>query len=103
MENASVPFWPTRHSQRVVAQAGWHTVHRLGADEDEVIVEPMTTSLDSERLAVVEIDPQRALEIRIELREMGIHSGTVYGDLSSICREIEYDSRCIVFSQATSG
>ena len=93
---------PTRHSQRVVAQSGWHTVHPLGTDENSRVVEPMNTSIDTERLAVVEIEPQRALEIKIDLRQMGIDSATVYGDLPSICREIEYDSQYVEFSEAPS-
>jgi hypothetical protein len=85
---------PARHSQRVVAQAGWHTVHPLGTDEESTHVEPMNTLKDpSDQLVVLPIDPERASDIRIELKDMGIDSATVYGDLSSVCREIEHDSR----------
>jgi hypothetical protein len=57
-----------------------------------VLVEPMNSLKDdSERLTILAIDPQRTKDIRIDLRDMGIHSATVYGDLSSVCREIEND------------
>lgn len=81
---------PSRHSQRVVAQAGWHTVHSLpGAEDDSVRVQPMNEADDAKRLTSVTIEPQKARAIKRELWDMGIHSATVYGDLTSVCREIQ--------------
>jgi hypothetical protein len=52
--------------------------------------EPMQAS-ESEVLTVLRIKPTQAQTIKLELRTMGIHSATVYGDLTSVCREIESD------------
>jgi len=84
---------PSRHSQRVVAQAGWHTVHSLaGLDENSTLVKSMNDSEeDSARLKIIVIDAHSRRSIRGELRAMGIEAATVYGDLSSVCREIEND------------
>jgi hypothetical protein len=83
---------PTPHSRRVVAQAGWHTVHALVLNRREVgKPQPMTETEDTAHLVGVLIEPTKAQEIKKELREMGIHAATVYGDLTSVCREIQDD------------
>ena len=86
-------FPAIRHSQRAVAQAGWHTLHSFrGLNEDGLTAEPMNCLKDdSERLSVLGIEAQSAKKLRIELRDMGIHSATVHCDLASVCREIERD------------
>ena len=71
---------PVTHSYRVVAQAGWHTVHPFG-----------TTQVALLRLASVNVAPDKAGDIKKELRNMGIHAATVYGDLTSVCKELQDD------------
>jgi len=89
---STVILQPSRHSQRVVAQAGWHTVHSLTATEDPAArVPPMNESEDAKCLTSIMIEPTKARDIKHELRNMGIHSATVYGDLTSVCREIQDD------------
>jgi hypothetical protein len=51
----------------------------------------MNEAEDAAFLTVIAIEPQRARAIKRELRYMGIHSATVYGDLTSVCREIHDD------------
>ena len=83
---------PTRHSQRVAAQAGWHTWHPIYEKDQRLFVQSMDeTEDDSARLVRVAIDPAKAHDIRDELKNMGLHSATVYGDLTSVCREIQDD------------
>jgi hypothetical protein len=89
---------PGRHSQRVTAQAGWHTVH--GLDENHQIL-PMNISIrhfmecvwqappkpntsrqifqmdfHSERLTKVSVNRDQAKTIRAELKDMGIDHAT---------------------------
>jgi hypothetical protein len=91
-QKATVVLNPSSHSQRVVAQAGWHTIHSPTEGEDQaVVVQPMNEGADAKRLTVLSIEPKKAKDIKLELRTMGIHSTTVYGDLTSVCREIQDD------------
>jgi hypothetical protein len=81
---------PVRHSQRVAAQAGWHTVHHAVGEDKNTSVRPMNrTDGDSGRLVLVSVHPNNAGDVRRELKDMGIHSATVYADLSSLCKEIQ--------------
>jgi hypothetical protein len=83
---------PTPHSQRVVAQAGYHTVHSLLRNDGGVRVQSLENSPgDCKRLTLVTIEPTKAHNIRWELQDMGIHAATVFGDLASVCREIQDD------------
>jgi hypothetical protein len=88
---------PVSHSHRVVSQAGWHTVHDLGmiTDDPNIVVPnqvlPMNETEDSSRLIAIPINPESVGKIKAELRNMGINAASVYGDLASICREIQND------------
>ena len=86
----TVIYQPVGHSQRVMAQAGMHTVHSLL----EGRVCPMEELFDdSERLVKIPVDPAQAGAIRRELRSMGIRGATVYGELGSVCKEILDESQ----------
>jgi hypothetical protein len=75
---------PVRHSQRVAAQAGWHTVHHAFSEDKSALVRPLNkTDGDSGRLVLVSVHPNTTKGVRRELRDMGIHNATVYADLSS--------------------
>jgi FRG domain len=80
---------PGRHSQRVTAQAGWHTVHEL--DENEQILPLNEADFHSERLTKVSVNRDQSKLIRAELKDIGIDHATVYGDLTSVCRAIQDD------------
>lgn len=81
---------PVRHSQRVAAQAGWHTVHQVFDQDKNALVKPMNKmENDAARLVLVSVHPNKIADIRRELKDLGIHSATVYADLSSLCREIQ--------------
>jgi hypothetical protein len=73
---------PARHGHRVVAQASWHTYRQSRNSKVEMLVKPSAT---------IQISPSHVFPIRFELKAMGIEAATVYGDLTSICREIESD------------
>jgi hypothetical protein len=51
----------------------------------------MNETRDADYLTAIAIDPQQAIDIKKELRDMGIHAATVYGDLNSVCKEIQND------------
>jgi hypothetical protein len=77
-------FRPTSHSQRIVAQVGWHTIHpTMNVDLDAVQM-PGTERPDSQFVGVWK-------SIKLELRQMVVRAATVYGDLGSVCREIGED------------
>ena len=88
--NTTTVLQPTRDSQRVAAQAGWHTIQSIHNGHKIV---PALNRIESEleRLVLISIDKSSGRGIRRELKDMGIDSATVYGDLSSVCREIEDD------------
>jgi FRG domain len=88
-------FNPRSHSHRVVAQSGMHTLHRIPDNG----VQPLESSDDDcRRLTLIPIDSYKAGTIRWALRDMGIHSATVYGDLGSVCKEI-HDGYDLLTSQ----
>jgi hypothetical protein len=82
---------PSRHSQRIVAQAGWHTVHSFYGREDNSLggVSMNESARDREQLTIIEINPTSIQLIRNELSAMGIEAATVYGDLTSVCTELQ--------------
>jgi hypothetical protein len=83
---------PIPHSHRVAAQAGWHTLHSLTLGRSSTgTLRPMYESEQPNRLEAITIETQMARSIKLELRDMGIHAATVYGDLTSVCREIQDD------------
>ncbi len=89
---ATVIVRPAAHSHRIVAQAGWHTLHSLTLGIYQTgKMRPMWLTEQPNRLAKIPIEPQKAGSIKRELRDMGIHAATVYGDLASVCREIQDD------------
>jgi hypothetical protein len=82
---------PSSHSQRVVAQAGVHTIHSLkGTAADSRRVLPMDETDNANQLTKIVIDGESAKTIKNELREWGVHA-TVYGDLTSVCRDLQDD------------
>lgn len=82
---------PASHSYRIVAQAGKHTVHpTFQCELKSLEVKPMSQLPENDsRLATISINPQSVKAIKSELRELGIHSATIYGDLGSVCKEIQ--------------
>jgi hypothetical protein len=44
---------------------------------------------DANQLSLIPLHPSKSQPIKKELRDMGIHAATVYGDLTSICREMQ--------------
>jgi len=96
--NPALLLRPMPHSHRVVIQAGWHTIHDSGMTEDRhFIQEPnlrvpaMENTNDAKLLTAIPVTPHKAIDIKKELRDMGIHAATVYGDLASVSREIQND------------
>jgi len=90
-QDKTVAIRPALHSHRIVAQAGWHTVHSLGRHNKRGIRE-MNDSEDASHLTAITVVPKMAKVIKDELRELAIHAATVYGDVSSVCREIQNDT-----------
>jgi hypothetical protein len=88
-QDKTILLQPALHSQRVVAQAGWHTVHSVDRRDGKGLRSMNET--DANRLTTILIAPSAAVDIKKELRAMGVHAATVYGDLASVCREIEDD------------
>lgn len=88
-QDKTILLQPALHSQRVVAQAGWHTVHSVDRGDGKGLRSMNET--DANRLTTILIAAHAAVGIKKELRAMGIHAATVYGDLASVCREIEDD------------
>lgn len=87
-------FKPNLHSPRVAFQAGWHTSHWMRFDPSNHkiwIVEPFEKTENKHSLARCMIDPHKVITLRKELRDIGIHAATVFGDVSSICKEIQDD------------
>ena len=81
---------PKWHSQRVAAQVGWHTFHRILQDGENLQVLAMNNvEPHCQRLTRLSIDQTKASAIRGELKEIGIHHATVYGDLTSVCKAIQ--------------
>ena len=81
---------PSRHSARVAVQAGWHIIHHFHKDSDGVL---RVLALDGmkfhrDRMEILKVEPGKAGAIRSELKQMGIHHATAYGDLGSVCRGI---------------
>lgn len=85
-------FQPMGHSPRVTMQAGWHTVHRIHGTGDRRRFLPLEDmEFHQQRLDKVHVEPTALTTLRRELREMGIHDATVYGDLHAVCVSIARD------------
>jgi hypothetical protein len=87
-------FQPMGHSPRVAMQAGWHTVHRIHGQGDKRRFLPLENmEFHQQRLDKVQIDPTALEPLRNELRDMGIHHATIYGDVHAVCVSIarEFD------------
>jgi hypothetical protein len=83
---------PVRHSARITAQSGWQMIHRF--HEPNKKVRPLESmEYHRDRMTTISIDPSKTGAIRSELREMGIHHTTVYGDLASACKGIAVELR----------
>jgi hypothetical protein len=82
-------FQPMGHSPRVAMQAGWHTVHRIHGKDDKRRFLPLEDmEYHQQKLDKVQIEPPALEPLRNELREMGIHHATIYGDLHTVCVSI---------------
>jgi len=79
---------PTRHSIRIAAQSGWQMIHQFHGKKTKEVRPLEKIKYHQQRLTTIEIAPKKAGVIRRELKEMGIHHATVYGDLASACRGI---------------
>lgn len=86
---------PSRHSNRVTAQSGWHTVHHFHLEKEKKRIETVCPldgmKYHKGRITLIEIACDAAKKIRTELKDMGIHHTTVYGDLASACTGIKED------------
>jgi hypothetical protein len=83
---------PIHHSPRIAAQSGWQMIH-LTYKEDAKQIRPLESmEFHKGRMTEIPIDPGAASALKNELKEMGIHHGTVYGDLSSACVGITIDA-----------
>jgi hypothetical protein len=79
---------PVRHSTRITAQSGWQMIHRFHGKTNRKVRPLESMEYHRERMTTIGVDPKKAGGIRSELKEMGIHHTTVYGDLGSACKGI---------------
>lgn len=81
-------FCPNHISERITAQAGWFTCHRLNKNNKFLQLENQSKYKD--KLYRVLIPQESFDDIRIELSKLGINYNTVYPDLSGLCRHLEW-------------
>jgi hypothetical protein len=81
---------PSVHSVRVALQEGWHTVHRLHPKRrgGKMVIPLADMEWHEGRLAHVKIDRSHIGKIRSELKKMGLHHPTIYGDFEKVCVSI---------------
>ncbi len=81
---------PSRHSRRISAQAGWHTVHLTYSEGDKKIFKPLEDlPYHAKRLTKIPVKRSHCSAMRSELAKLGIDGSTIFADLGAICEEIE--------------
>lgn len=81
-------FSPNHISERITAQAGWFTCHKLMGDNKFLRFE--TLSAYREKLIKILIPKNIFPEVRVKLNTMGVNSCTVYPDLIGLSRHLTW-------------
>jgi hypothetical protein len=83
---ATKVFCPNHISERITAQSGWFTCHKLVTDQKFLKFE--TLKRYKEKLLKMTIPKESFAEIRVKLNIMGVNSCTVYPDLQGLSRHL---------------
>ena len=81
-------FCPNHISERITAQAGWFTCHKLNPNNKFLRLENQGKYKDKLYRALIPQDSFK--EIRIELNKLGVNSNTVFPDMAGLCRHLEW-------------
>ncbi len=83
---------PSHITRRLVAQAGWFTVHAPSADGKGLEIMQMSPLAD--RLTKITIPASIFADLRYHLDRCGINRATLYPDLDGLCRHIQWKHTC---------
>lgn len=81
-------FCPNHISERITAQAGWFTCHKLMDSNKFLQFETLIKYKD--KLIKLTIPKKHFAEIRVKLNFMGVNSSTVYPDLIGLSRHLTW-------------
>ena len=81
-------FSPNHISERITAQAGWFTCHKLMSDNKFLKFETLAAYRD--KLIKIKIQSKIFAEVRVKLNTMGVNSSTVYPDLIGLSRHLTW-------------
>jgi hypothetical protein len=82
-------FRPHHHDERIVAQAGWFTVHKY-SDSTERFSSFEKIQDQQNRLQKYVIAPSRFPAIREELARCGVTRASLFPDLSGLCQHLTW-------------
>jgi hypothetical protein len=82
-------YRPKHITRRIVAQAGWFTVHRYLSDSGKFIPLNMNTAYTS-LLTKLIVPVKNFASLRRSLDRLGINAATLFADLDGLCRQIEF-------------
>jgi hypothetical protein len=82
-------FRPTHMTRRIVAQDGWFTVHKFMKKSGRFVPLQNNTRY-KKRLSYVVVPPDAFAQLRAELDRCGMNSASLYADLPSLSRHIEW-------------
>ena len=85
---SSMVFSPNHISQRITAQAGWFTCHKLMNSNKFLQFE--TLKKYKAKLIKITIPKKLFPEIRVKLNIMGVNSATIYPDLIGLSRHLSW-------------
>lgn len=77
-------FRPRHHDPRIVAQAGWFSVHKHNSSSDRFSSLDMLTSL-KRRMRKLVIPAESFYDMRRDLARCGINRATLFPDLQGLC------------------
>lgn len=81
-------FCPNHISQRITAQSGWFTCHKLMSTNTFLRFE--TLAKYKQKLIKIKIPKKLFPEIRLKLNSMGVNSSTVYPDLAGLAAHLNW-------------
>lgn len=81
-------FCPNHISERITAQSGWFTCHKLNSNNNFLRLENQKKYKDKLYRLLI---PQEIFgNIKIQLNQMGVNSNTVFPDLNGLCKHLEW-------------
>jgi hypothetical protein len=93
-------FQPNCVTERIVAQAGWFTVHKYLREKSQFM--PLEEyEIHKEHLVKLTVPAKAFAELRYQLDRFGVNNASLFPDLDGICRHVEWVNSVLADEKAT--